>query len=170
MSRIAAAAAALLFGVTPAFAADWITHGVNDHLTGKSGPGAAVDGVIEQDGRKQRGQLWAYCSTNSTTVNISAEYIYFGSSNVAFRYTLDGGAPATAYWNYCQGGKCIGLWNGQGIPFLKSLFDKREMRAVIDRLHLAPLYATFHVDGARGALVEVGETCGWLPKEAPKGK
>jgi len=101
-------------------------------------------------------------------VTVQAEYTYFGSGGVTVRYTLDGSAPIAATWNTCKGGGCAGLWNGQGIPFLKSLFDKRELRLVIDRRYAEPLYATIQVEGARGALAEVGEACGWTPKEPSK--
>lgn len=159
-----AAALALGMGATPATASDWTSQDIQDHLRGKIGTGIVAKGIVADDRARRAGQLRAYCADNSTIVNLEAEYTHFGSGSMTVRYSLDGGPPQTARWDSCQGGSCVGLWGGQGIPFLKALFGKRELRVIVERRYTQALNATFAIEGAKEALAEVGEKCGWLPK------
>lgn len=162
--------AAALFVASPAAAGDWQHQAIHDHLKGKIGIGAMVGGMLEGAERgRHLGFLRVYCADNSTIVNVESDKFFFGSSPVSVRYSIDGGSVQSAQWNNCQDSRCVGLWGGQGIPFVKSLFGKRELKMVIELRFTAPINATFHIDGAEAALSEVGETCGWMPKK-PAGK
>jgi hypothetical protein len=159
---------AMLCGTAPANA-DWVEQPIGDHLRGRIGIGATVGGMLDDGRGVKTGALSAYCADNSTVVNVEATGIYFGSSSLTVRYSVDGGPVQTTRWDYCVGGGCVGLWGGQGIPFLKALFDKRELKMVFERRFAQPVNATFRIAGAKEGLQNVGEKCGWLPKP-PAGK
>lgn len=146
-------------------ASDWQSQYISDHLMGRIGVGAFVGGMLEGAGRRpETAILGAYCANNSTVVNIESKQVFFGSSGPVIRYRLDDGPVQMANWDVCRDSRCVGLWRGQGIPFLKSLFGKKELKVVVELHFSAPLNGTFHVEGAEAALEEVGQACGWLPK------
>lgn len=144
--------------------AEWSPQAINDHLQGRVGVGVVTTGTVSDSRGTRPAVLRAYCADNSTTVNVEWVGAYFSLASTPIRYTLDGGPIQRGVWAHCQGGRCAGLWNGQGIPFLKSLIDKKELRMVFDRRHLEPANATFEVEGAKTAFAEIGEKCGWLKK------
>ncbi len=170
MLRAFTTGAALIAMTAPGVAGDWQSQNIDDHLKGRIGVGTTVGGMLVGGDRGSNiGLLRAYCAENQTVVNIYSDKVYFGSSSgVPVRYVLDGGPVQRAQWSTCVNSRCVGLWSGQGIPFLKSLYGKRELKVVIELSFTAPVNATFNVDGAEGALAEVGEACGWIPKAATK--
>jgi hypothetical protein len=99
---------------------------------------------------------------------LGASGLYFGHDNVAVEYTINGGPVQKALWSICVSSDCVGLWNGGGIPFVKSLFDKVMLRITINRSFAEPVYGAFSVAGAKEDLQDVGEKCGWLPKSTEK--
>jgi hypothetical protein len=96
---------------------------------------------------------------------MSADYLVFGGDIVRAEDTIDGGPGHRAYWNVCAGDLCTGLWNGAGIPFVRSFVDAAVLKMTFTRHFGEPIRATFPVHGAREALKEVGRQCGWMPKD-----
>jgi hypothetical protein len=105
------------------------------------------------------------CTDKGTSVFMSADSLVFGGDIARAEYTIDGGPTQRAYWNVCAGDLCVGLWNGAGIPFLKSLLDAGVLKMTLTRYFGEPIHAIFPVTGAREALRELGRQCGWMPKD-----
>lgn len=166
--RASATAVVWLALTSAAAASDWQSQNIGDHLEGNVGVASFVGGFLDGDRGKEIAYLRVQCAKNSTTVVIYSEHIYFGMSGAGVRYKLDEGPVQTARWDTCQNSRCVGLWNGQGIPFIKAMFGKKELRVVIELRFSGPINGTFHVDGAEGALADLGEKCGWLPKPPAK--
>jgi hypothetical protein len=158
--------ALLLVSVLPAataLAGDWTGHNVTDHLRGVVGVGARAKGTLEDNTNRSRpGEVVVNCAQNSTTVYVGGTGFYFGSDSVAVEYTLNGGPVQRARWNVCAASDCVGMWNGAGIPFIKSLFDKALLRISIARRFAEPVNGTFAIVGAAEGLEPVGRACGWL--------
>lgn len=146
-------------------AQDWQEHNVTDHLRGKIGTGVWVTGQIEDERRRiHDGQLVANCSDNATTMYVGSDRVFIGGESSRIAWTLDGGPIQQGTWNICADSKCAGLWHGNGIPFLKSLFDKNVLKVTIRRYDNQEVYGTFNITGAKAALEPIGQACGWLPK------
>ena len=159
-------AVAAFWGSTPA-RAQWVEHSVTDHLLGKVGIGVSATGqIIDERGRKHVAQLTVNCSKNSTTVTIGGDGLFIGSSGGGGQvaWTLDDGPVQQARWSICASNQCAGLWNGAGIPFVKSLFDKSLLKITIQRYDGQQLRGDFIIGRAKEAMEPVGKPCGWLPK------
>lgn len=143
----------------------WQERNVTDHLRGKIGIGQWVKGLMEDErGRTHPGELVANCSDNSTTVYVGSDNVFVGGNSSQVAWTLDNGPVQRGIWSICADNRCVGLWNGNGIPFLKSLFDKNLLKVTIRRYDGQALNGTFAVSGAKVALETVGQLCGWMPK------
>lgn len=150
---------------TPALA-DWRSHTVNDHLKGNVGVGISASGSMEDRYGSRPAELTINCADNSTSVYMGRKGLFFGSrSAVSVAYNFDGGPVQRAAWNVCDTSDCVGLWNGQGIPFIKSMAGKSVLRVTITRSFAEPVNATFSIGGIESALEPVGQKCGWLPKK-----
>jgi hypothetical protein len=148
-------------------AEEWSHVDVIDHLRGTIGKGVSFEGSIEDRGKKQSGWLVVHCAGNSTTVLLETRNIYYGGGNrLKVQYALDGASVQTTWWDICESGDCIGLWGGSGIPFVKQLFNKTELRLTVSRSFGGPIHGVFRVEGAVAALHDVGRACNWLPKVA----
>lgn len=162
MKELAVVVAALALPVCgPAVANDWAQFSVSSLASGTAGIAARVSGVIDDRHGTRAAQLVVTCSDNSTGVFLSADYLVFGGDIVRVEYTVDRGAAQRAYWHVCAGDLCAGLWNGSGIPFVRSLLDATVLRMRLSRHFGGPISATFAVQGARDALAEVRRQCGW---------
>lgn len=145
-------------------AGDWEGHNVVDHLRGKIGYGATATGVVEDRFGKRAGEFTVNCADNSTTAYMAAKGLYFGSAElIGVEYTIDGGPVQKAQWSTCQGRDCVGLWNGAGIPFVKSLLDKALLKIVAHRSFAEPIYGSFAIAGS-DELRLIGKLCGWISK------
>jgi len=143
----------------------WQERNVTDHLRGKIGIGAWVKGDIEDERRRTHdGQLVANCSDNATTMYVGSDQVFIGGDSSRVAWTLDNGPVQQGAWNICADNKCAGLWRGNGIPFLKSLFEKNVLKITIRRYDGQHIYGTFNIAGAKAALEPIGQACGWLSK------
>jgi len=95
---------------------------------------------------------------------IGSDKVFVGGESSRVAWTLDNGPVLQGTWNICADGRCAGLWNGSGIPFLKSLFGKNLLKITIRRYDGQELHGTFTISGAKEALEPVGQLCGSIPK------
>jgi hypothetical protein len=147
-----------------AHAADWQPQNVTDHLRGVIGIGAYASGSMQNKFGTYQASLSVNCADNSTTVGVSSRGLTVVGDSATVSWTLNGGSVNRGYWQVCQSNDCVGLWNGAGISFAKSLFDKVLLRMVIAPKYGGEIDVDFAIAGARDALQPVGEKCGWLPK------
>lgn len=148
-----------------AFAQGWQGQNVTDHLRGKVGLGQRLSGLMEDErGRTHPGYLVANCSDNSTTMYVGSDRVFVGGNSSRVAWTVDNGPVQHGTWNICADNRCAGLWHGNGIPFLKSLFGKNLLKITIRRYDGQALNGTFTISGAKEALEPVGQLCGWIPK------
>jgi hypothetical protein len=158
-------ALAALVSIQPATAGDWTHFNVSSIRSGQNGPAARISGVIDDSHGTRPARLVVSCVDNSTSVFMNADYLVFGGDIARAEYTIDGGSLHRAYWSVCAGDLCAGLWNGAGIPFVRSFLDAAVLEMTLIRHFGEPIHATFPVYGAREALKEVGRQCGWMPKD-----
>ena len=163
--RIIPIALAALIGSHSAIAGEWTQFDVSSTEGEQGGTAAKISGVIDDRHGTRRAQLVVSCINDRTNVLMSADYLVFGGDIARAKYTIDGGPAHQAYWNVCAGDLCIGLWNGTGIPFVRSFLDAAVLNMTLTRHFGGPINATFPVLGAREALKEVGRRCSWMPKD-----
>lgn len=164
MRRFPVVAVMVLSLATPAWS-QWTQHNVTDHLRGTVGTGVSAQGKMEDRYGDRPAELTINCSQNSTTVYMGRKGLFFGTSGgVRVEYTLNGGAVQKASWSVCTSHDCAGLWNGAGIPFIKSMFEKVLLRITIHRSFAEAVNGTFAIAGLAEAAAPVGKMCGWLPK------
>lgn len=132
MQSIRIGLAALTFAL-PATAGEWTQFSVSSTWSGQSGPAAKIEGLIYDSHGPRTARLVVSCVSDRTSVFLSADSLVFGGDIVRAEYRIDGGPAARAYWHVCAGDLCTGLWNGAGIPFVKSLLDA----AVLKMTHTA---------------------------------
>ncbi|MBV8398294.1 MAG: hypothetical protein JOZ17_06100 [Acetobacteraceae bacterium] len=162
MRRLALVAAALTFPVcSEAIASDWTQASVPRTATGTVETVAKLSGRLDDPHGARPAELVIICPDNRTSVFVSADYLVFGGDIARVDYSVDNGPPQRAYWNVCAGDLCAGLWNGAGIPFIRSFLDAEMLRMTFTRNFGRPIYATFAVEGAREALKDVRRECGW---------
>jgi hypothetical protein len=162
MRRSALVLAALTFPVcSEANASEWTQSSVATTATGTHEAVAKVSGLVEGPYGTHAAELVITCANNRTSVFVSADYLVFRGDVARVEYTIDNGPTQRAYWNVCAGDLCAGLWNGAGIPFIRSFLDAAVLRMTLTRTFGRPIYATFAVEGAREALKDVRRQCGW---------
>lgn len=146
-------------------AQQWIQRDVTDHLLGVVGTGIQVTGEIEDErGKARTGEFVINCSKNSTTMYIGSDRVFIGGRSSAVAWRADTGPVQRATWDICADNKCAGLWNGAGIPFVKSLFGKDRLLITIKRYDSQEIKGTFFIRGIETAVKPVGQLCGWIPK------
>jgi hypothetical protein len=156
---------AVLMSTQPAAAGEWTHFDVSSAQGGQNGTAAKISGVVDDRHGTRPARLVVSCINDATSVFMSADYLVFGGDIVRAEYTIDGGPVQRAYWTVCAGDLCTGLWNGAGIPFVRSFLDAAVVDMIFTRHFGGPIRATFPVHGARDALKEVGRQCGWMPKD-----
>ena len=162
MKELALVVAALTFPVcSAAISGDWTQASFSSMATGTVGTLAKVSGLIDDSQGARAAELVVTCADNRTSVFVSADYLVFGGDVARVQYIIDNGPIQRAYWNVCAGDLCAGLWNGAGIPFIRSLLDATILRMTLTRSFGRPIHATFAVEGAREALKDVRRQCGW---------
>ena len=162
MRALALVLVALSFPVcSEAIASDWTQATTSNTLTGTHEAVAKVSGLVEDARGTRAAELVITCADNRTSVFVSADYLVFGGDVARVEYTIDNGPTRRAYWSVCAGDLRAGLWNGAGIPFIRSLLDASALRMTLTRTFGRPIYAIFAVDGAREALKDVRRQCGW---------
>ena len=145
------------------FANDWQPARVGDlHMDREGSPAAIVGGIFDAGGQHHTGTLAVSCIADTTVVSIQSRQLHLGITPVPVKVALDDGPAQSASWDACANGACIGLWSGKGIPFLRSLLAKNDLKVVIDRQFGPPIVASFRVAGAEAGLLLVGEKCGWI--------
>jgi hypothetical protein len=163
--RVISLVLAALVSARPAIAGEWTQFNVSSTRTGQNGTAAKISGVVEDRHGTRPARLVVSCISDGTSVFMSADSLVFGGDIVRAEYTIDDGPVHRAYWSVCAGDLCTGLWNGAGIPFVRSFLDATVLKLTLTRHFGEPIRATFPVHGAREALAEVGRQCGWMPKE-----
>jgi hypothetical protein len=163
--RVISIALAGFIGSQPAIAGEWTQFNLSSAQGGPSGTAAKISGVIDDRHGTRPARLVVSCVNDRTSVFMSADYLVFGGDIARVAYTIDGGPVQRAYWIVCAGDLCAGLWNGAGIPFVRSFLDAAVLNMTFTRHFGEPIRATFPVHGAREALKEVGRQCGWMPKD-----
>jgi len=163
--RIVPIVLAALVSAQPAIAGEWTHFNVSSIRSGQSGTAARISGIVDDRHGTRPARLVVSCVNDATSVFMSADYLVFGGDVVRAEYTIDGGPARRAYWSVCAGDLCTGLWNGAGIPFVRSFLDAAVLNMTLTRYFGEPIHATFPVYGAREALKEVGQQCGWMPKD-----
>ena len=145
----------------PADADEWTQFKLSDTWSGDYGIAAKVSGIVDDRHGTRTAALVVSCVNNRTSVFMSADYLVFGGDIVRVEYVVDAGPRQHTYWNVCAGDLCTGLWNGVGIPFVRTLLDGSVLKMTLTRHFGGPIYATFPVHGAREALMEVSRQCNW---------
>ena len=162
MRRLALIVAALTFPVcSEAIASEWTHASTSSTANGTHEAVAKVSGLVDDAHGTRAAELVITCADNRTSVFVSADYLVFGGDVARVEYTIDNDPTQRAYWNVCAGDLCAGLWNGAGIPFIRSLLDASVLRMTLTRTFGRRIYATFAVEGAREALKDVRRQCGW---------
>lgn len=164
-----AAAAAVVLSLTiacsskqAAGAGSWKHYSVKGSFGGVIGHGVEIGGQLTAGHGVRPGFFNADCVDNQTVVRVEARNFDFGTSPVRVRWAA-GDAPEQAdIWQVCDDGSCIGLWQGQGIPFLKSLMGATQLNLTIESRYAKPITASFPIEGSLEALGSVGRHCGWL--------
>jgi hypothetical protein len=163
MKALALVVATLTFPVcSEADAGDWKQERISSSASGTVQTVAKVFGLAEDLRGARVAELVITCADNKTSVFVSADYLVFGGDIARVEYSIDNGPTERAYWSVCAGDLCAGLWNGAGIPFIRSLLDAAVLRMTLSRTFGRPIYATFAVEGAREALKDVRRQCGWV--------
>ena len=152
-----------LAAVQPATASDWAKFKVSNTLNGAYVSGAKVSGLLEDTRGTRPAELVVTCADDTTRVFVSADFLVFGGDVARAEFTIDNGPPQRAYWNVCAGDLCAGPRGKVGIQFLQSLLDASVLKVTLTRQFGSPIHAIFPVYGARDALKEVGQRCGWIP-------
>jgi hypothetical protein len=162
MRGLALVAVALIVPVcSEAIASEWTRAIVSSTASGAVETVAKVSGLVDDPYGARPAQLVITCADNRTSIFVSADYLVFGGDAARVEYTIDNGPTQRAFWHVCAGDLCAGLWNGAGIPFIRSLLDAAVLRLTLTRTFGRPIYATFAVQGAREALEDVRHQCGW---------
>jgi hypothetical protein len=162
MKQLALVVAALVLARgEAAFAADWKQFAVSSSASGTAGTAAKVSGMIDDRHGTRAAHLVITCSDGRTNVFVSADYLVFGGDVVRVEYSIDQGPVQRTFWDVCAGDLCAGLWNGAGIPFVRTLLDAAALRMRLTRAFGESITVVFDVQGAREALGEVRRQCGW---------
>jgi hypothetical protein len=162
MKGLALVVAALTIPVcSEAIASEWTRARVPSTMNGTFETVAKVSGLVDDPHGERAAELVITCADNKTSVFLRADDLVFGGDVARVEYTIDNGPTQRAFWRVCAGDLCAGLWNGAGIPFVRSLLDAATLRMTLTRTFGRPIYATFAVDGAREALKDVRQQCGW---------
>jgi hypothetical protein len=162
MRALALVVAALTIPVPgEAIAGEWKQAGMSSTASGTLQTVAKVSGRVDDLHGARAAELVVTCADNRTSVFVSADDLVFGGDVARVEYTIDNGPTQHAFWHVCAGDLCAGLWNGAGIPFIRSLLDATVLRMTLTRALGRPVYAAFAVEGAREALRDVRRQCGW---------
>lgn len=140
----------------------WKHYSVRDSSGVVIGRGVEIGGQLTASHAVRPGIFNTECAGNQTVVRVEVRNFDFGTSPVHVRWIV-GNAPEQAdIWQVCDDGSCIGLWQGQGIPFLKSLMGATQLNLTIESRFAKPITASFPIEGSLEKLGSVGRDCGWL--------
>jgi hypothetical protein len=116
--------------------------------------GIPFKGVIEDErGRPRAGFVRANSADQKTTVAAGSDAIFVGGDSARVAWTLDNGPVQQTNWNVCVSNHCAALVSGNGIPFLKTLFDKSLLKITINRYDGQQVRGTFTITGAKAAYI-----------------
>lgn len=122
MRGLALVVAVLTFPVcSGSIAGEWTRAGVSSTANETAETVAKASGLVDDPHGPRAAELVITCADNRTSVFVSADYLVFGGDIARVDYTINNGPRQRAYWNVCAGDLCAGLWNGAGIPFIRSL-------------------------------------------------
>ena len=112
-------------------------------------------------GTPEAGRLWIRCMDNTTALLIMHGIYVSDAHNV--RYKLDDGPIQKKWMRTLRGGDGVGLFSGRAsIPFIKSMFDKDKMVAVISG-YSRNVELEFDISGLRDRIDELATSCEWKP-------
>jgi type VI secretion system protein VasI len=112
-------------------------------------------------GTPEAGRLWIRCMDNTTALLITHGIYVSDAHNV--RYKLDDGPIQKKWMNTLNGGDGVGLFSGSAsIPFIKSMFGKDKMVAVISG-YSRKVELVFDISGLRERIDELATSCEWTP-------
>ena len=112
-------------------------------------------------GTPEAGRLWIRCMDNTTALLITHGIYVSDAHNV--RYKLDDGPIQKKWMNTLKGGDGVGLFSGRAsIPFIKSMFDKDKMVAVISG-YSRSAELVFDISGLRERIDELATSCELKP-------
>lgn len=147
--------------------AQWQVGEVDSHVEGTVGKAMWTKAIAAQwRDRSIDLTLSVQCVKNSTTVLMRSKTTLVASSDNTVAWVLDGGPVQRGRWDRTSDFSGVGLWQGSGIPFAKSLVGGALLKVSIIPANGAQIDATFLVANAEPGLKEVGRQCGWQPPEA----
>lgn len=112
-------------------------------------------------GTPEAGRLYLRCMDNTTALLIIHGIYVSDAHNV--RYKFDDGPIQKKWMNPLKGGDGVGLFSGRAsIPFIKSMFDKDKMVAVISG-YSRDAELVFDISGLRDRIDELATSCEWKP-------
>ena len=99
---------------------------------------------------------------DNTTALLILHDIYISDAHNV-RYKLDDGPIQKKWMNTLNGGGGVGLFSGKSsIPFVKSMFDKNKMVAVLSG-YSRNAELVFDISGLRNRIDELASSCNWKP-------
>lgn len=87
-------------------------------------------------------------------------------------YRIDKGRILADFADVAESGTVFGLWNGRGIPILKSLAGSSDLVIAAKPYNRRQTEAVFRLTGISEAVADVRRACGWQnnpPGEDPAG-
>ena len=131
---------------------------------GVIGRGVEIRGQLDSGHGARAAFLNAECADGKTIIRVEVRKYDFGVGPVTVRWRRwRPGKPGerTDTWEPCDDGTCIGLWEGQGYAFVKSLASARTLTLIVEARYGKPMQGTFSVELSSGDLQRVGLQCGW---------
>jgi len=142
-------------------AGSWQEYAVKDRLGTVVGRGIEFRGMLDRGYGTREVFLTSECVGGKTIVRIEVRRYDFGVWPVIVRWRVDHSAEHMDTWHPCDGGTCIGLWEGQGEQLLNNLRKASFLGLRIEGRYDKPITAKFDVQGAGGDLESAGRQCGW---------
>ena len=149
-------------------AAGWQVAVSHEHVSGKGGLTASLEGIVREKGVERPATIGVTCRDNSTTFVIYVPDSHFGREALSVEYATDNGPVRRATWVAGRDATAVGLWYGQGIPFLTEIYGKHELRVTVQRSFAASLDFTFALSDTEARLKPLADACHWSPSSSQR--